>query len=188
MARPETQSREQLIEALEEVFLRDGYEGASMARLAEAAGLAKAALYHRFPEGKAEMAEAVLLAGRRHLLDGVVAPLLAPGDPRARLEAMCATLDLAYRGGTKSCVADIFSIKGTPPALRAGLKVGMRAWIEAVARVLVDAGLPEPIADSRALEAVTRIEGALVVSRALEDTSPFKTLLAVLPDRLLAAP
>jgi TetR/AcrR family transcriptional repressor of lmrAB and yxaGH operons len=53
-------TRPDIIPALAEVFREHGYEGASLALLGDATGLGKGSLYHFFPNGKEEMAAAVL--------------------------------------------------------------------------------------------------------------------------------
>ena len=50
----------QLLERLTRVFQDHGYQGASLSLIAEATGLGRASLYHRFPGGKTDMAVAVL--------------------------------------------------------------------------------------------------------------------------------
>ncbi|MEP1982729.1 MAG: helix-turn-helix domain-containing protein, partial [Maribacter dokdonensis] len=50
----------EILTGLTKVFRSRGYEGASLKELSEATGLKKASLYHRFPNGKQEMADAVL--------------------------------------------------------------------------------------------------------------------------------
>ena len=52
--------RQEVLPALAEVFREHGFEGASLARIAQATGLGKGSLYHYFPGGKTEMAAAVL--------------------------------------------------------------------------------------------------------------------------------
>ncbi len=47
-------------QVVSEVFRRVGYDGASLEELAKATGLKKSSLYHRFPEGKRQMATEVL--------------------------------------------------------------------------------------------------------------------------------
>src|SRR5262245_55204338 len=54
-----TFSRQDLLPPLAEVFRRHGYEGATLSELARVTGLGKASLYHHFPGGKSEMAEAL---------------------------------------------------------------------------------------------------------------------------------
>jgi AcrR family transcriptional regulator len=48
--------RRQLLDLGAELFTRHGYEGLSMARIAEAAGISKALLYHYFPSKQAYFA------------------------------------------------------------------------------------------------------------------------------------
>ena len=71
---------------LMEVIRAKGFEGASMNDLAEATGLKKASLYHRFPGGKQEITEAVLAYtqswGRTHI-SGVLTD--STQAPEARL-------------------------------------------------------------------------------------------------------
>ena len=61
MAHP-TLPREEVVDRLTRVFRREGYDGASLARLSEATGLGRSSLYHHFPRGKEDMADAVFEA------------------------------------------------------------------------------------------------------------------------------
>jgi len=53
------------------VFQDKGYEGASLADLSQATGLGKSSLYHHFPRGKEQMAEAVLEQGKTFIQTAV---------------------------------------------------------------------------------------------------------------------
>ena len=53
-------SEEEVVQKLFQVFRLKGFDGASLSDLAEATGLKKASLYHRYPGGKQEMAAAVM--------------------------------------------------------------------------------------------------------------------------------
>src|SRR5436309_2266252 len=69
---------EELFDRLARVFRVAGFEGASLGALADGAGLQRASLYHRFPDGKVQMAEAVM--GRvRALFTRALEPMT--GDP-----------------------------------------------------------------------------------------------------------
>jgi TetR/AcrR family transcriptional repressor of lmrAB and yxaGH operons len=186
MARPETISRNDLLGRLAGVFRSVGYEGASLARLSQATGLAKAALYHRYAGGKEDMARAVLAEVGREMATAVLRHLDGEGSPRKKLTAMRDGLAAFYADGERACLADMFSIEGTPAAVRAPLAAGIKAWTAAIARVVGEAGIAPAEAARRAEDAVIRVEGALVVSRALRDTEPFRRTLARLPDDLLA--
>ena len=49
-----------IVRKLADVFSRHGYEGASLKLLSQATGLGRSSLYHYFPNGKEDMASAVL--------------------------------------------------------------------------------------------------------------------------------
>ena len=56
-----------LLDRLAETFKDVGYEGASLSVLSDATGLKKSSLYHRFPDGKAQMAQEVMAQTARDL-------------------------------------------------------------------------------------------------------------------------
>ncbi len=185
MARPVTIPREEVISRIKSAFRANGYEGASLATLASKTGLAKSALYHYFPDGKASMASAALEDLRRWTAERILKPLAEPGDARAKLEAMTAALDELYSGGHEACLIGLFSIGDALAHFQGQLQAAFRSMIAAITSVLVDAGLPEPIAHERAEDAVIRIQGSLVVARTLGDCGPFTRLLHRLPGQLL---
>jgi hypothetical protein len=59
-----------------------------------------------------------------------------------------------------------------------------RAWIAAIANVLIEQGLNEGLARQRAEDAITAIQGSLIVSQGLDDPAPFQRVLQTLPDAL----
>jgi AcrR family transcriptional regulator len=63
-------TRRRLLEAAEELFARAGYEGASMADVAERAGVGVGTLYHHFPDKRALLLALVDDWGERELARG----------------------------------------------------------------------------------------------------------------------
>jgi hypothetical protein len=57
-----------------------------------------------------------------------------------------------------------------------------------LAGLLRDCGVPEALAQSRALDAYIRIEGAMVLARTLDDLEVFRRVVRALPDELLQRP
>ena len=53
-------SKDEVLDRLTKTFRTSGYDGASLARLSESTGIGRSSLYHYFPGGKEEMAQAVL--------------------------------------------------------------------------------------------------------------------------------
>jgi TetR/AcrR family transcriptional regulator, lmrAB and yxaGH operons repressor len=184
MARPRSVADDELYDRLAEVFRAAGYEGASLGALAEAAGLRRASLYHRFPGGKAQMAEAVL-ERVRHLFDQVLEPLRTDPDPRAGIAGTAKRFDEFYGGGVLSCVLDTLPLSGAPHAVRAKAAEVAEACIAAMADAARRAGRPAADARIAAEDAFARIEGGLVYGRLFADGAPFQRALANLPNQLL---
>ena len=178
----------ELLNRLTEVFRTHGYEGASLSKISQATGLQRASLYHRFPGGKAEMAEAVLKRADEWLEDHALRPLTESGPPERRLRQMARKLDEFYQGGRQSCLLDSLSFADEESALRDHQRASMEAWVESIAAVLRASGLPPRTAKERAEDAVIRIEGSLVMARATGDHMPFRRTLRNLPQELLRKP
>ena len=178
----------ELMNRLTEVFRTHGYEGASLSKISEATGLKRASLYHRFPGGKAEMAEAVLSRAGEWLATNALAPLGRSGPPEDRLRMMAEKLDTFYEGGRRSCLLDALSFGIDEGGIRDHQRVGMEAWIEAIATMLKESGIPDQTARERAEDALIRIQGGLVMARVKGDPLPFQRTLKNLPTDLLRQP
>jgi AcrR family transcriptional regulator len=174
-----------LLDRLTDVFRRHGYEGASLTRISEATGLQRASLYHRFPGGKSEMAEAVLARADEWLIENALGPLQGPGAPGERIRTMAVALDEFYGEGRHSCLLDAFSLGGENEDIREHVRASMTAWIAALAVVVEEVGVASEEAHDRAQDAVARIQGALVVSRATGEARSFQRTLQNLPTALL---
>jgi TetR/AcrR family transcriptional regulator, lmrAB and yxaGH operons repressor len=183
--RPTKVSEEQLMQDLSAVFRRKGYDGASFADLTDATGLVKASLYHRFPDGKAEVADAVLSSVDTRFADYVLKPAFEPGPPLNRVRRIARRLREFYADGAQWCLLDTLSLATTPSVLRHA-KHSMDFWIETFAQVAREAGIPASLARRRAERAVAAIEGSLIVSRVTNNRRPFFRALAGLPKLLTA--
>ncbi len=175
---------EQLLNRLTNVFRTYGYEGASLSRLTEATGLKRASLYHRFPGGKEEMASAVLDRADKWFAEYVLAPLGQAGEPADRVREMARRLGEFYSDGRLSCLLDTLSLGKEHSGFRRHIRQSMSGWIEVLKEMALEAGHPSQEAARRGEEAVLRIQGALVLARAVGDARPFERVLADLPDLL----
>lgn len=177
--------RSEIVARLSETFRRQGYDGASLAEIAKATGLGKSSLYHYFPGGKAEMAAAVLADLAESLDAAILAPLRGAGPPARRLAKMIEALDEFYDGGRKACLLERMAASVERTTFARPLQAVFGRWIEAVAALLREAGLPPATARARAEESVIRIEGALVLAGGTGSTEPFKRVLGSLRRELL---
>jgi len=178
-------TREQLLSRLCETFRHYGYEGASMARIAAATGLGKASLYHHFPEGKRQMAAAVLDWAIQWFEEHVFAPLKSTHPPRQRIVAMLDSLSDYYALGQCACLPALLGLGAEREMFADAIHAFYQRWLDALAQALTDSGLARDIAQRRAYDALERIQGALVLSRGLKDVRLFGEMAAVLPDQLL---
>lgn len=186
MPRPRSIEEDDLISRLARVFGEVGFEGASLSLLAQATGLQKASLYHRFPGGKQQMAEEVLAKTGTWLEANVLSVLNGPGAPPDKLAEVAANLDGFYQGGARACLLNMLSsprIEDGPfaPAIRSAFA----ALIAGFSRLAIEAGATPPSARRRAERAVMLLQGALVLSRGTGDTAPFRAVLAGLPAEIL---
>jgi AcrR family transcriptional regulator len=179
-------TRDALLSRLCDTFRRHGYEGASMARIAAATGLGKASLYHYFPEGKQQMAAAVLDWDIAWFEANIFAPLRAVHPPRQRIVSMLETLGAHYEKGQCACLTAIFAMTAERDLFEAALQDFHQRWQDALTQTLTDSGLARDIARRRAYDALERIQGALVLARGMKDEHLFANMAHVLPDQLLA--
>lgn len=181
-----TVSREEVLNRLAKVFRDEGYEAASLMRLSKASGLGKASLYYHFPNGKEEMAMAVIERANAIFTEQVIAPLRAPVEATKRIGQMVRNLDSYYCQGQESCLLGVLAMSATPAVFHAHIKEGLLEWINALSEALVDCGFPKRIARQRAEDTVCRVEGALLLSRGISDTRPFRRVLSQLKAHILA--
>lgn len=186
MATAGRSTREGILLELMEEFRACGFDGVSLSRISEVTGLGKASLYHHFPGGKGEMAQAVMELAEQWLQANVFGPMERRGDPDERLEAVLKALGGFYEQGRKSCLLDVMPIGGGPE-LHAAVKAVMQRLIKGFERLAVDAGIRKAEAKARAEAALIGIQGSLVVSRGLGDTAPFLRQIQTLRERLLEA-
>lgn len=186
MARPQKRQDAELLESITRVFREEGYAAASLSRLAEASGLKRASLYHRFPGGKEAMASEALAAQRAWAEEHILGPLEGPGAPRTRLDRAAGSFRKMYKGGAEACLINLFGTpESLPDSLREGVQSFLSALIGSLSAVLEEAGLPGDQARIRALRGVALIQGAVVVARSFQDQAPFEAVLADWTEALL---
>jgi TetR/AcrR family transcriptional regulator, lmrAB and yxaGH operons repressor len=186
MGRRVSVENKELMSRLSRVFRDVGFEGATLTTLAEAAGIQKASLYHRFPKGKEQMACEVLESAGAWLEENILARLKGDGTPADRIGSMVKRLDEFYSGGRQACLLNMLSSTHIAEGPFTHLiKQMFEAWISAVSSVLVDAGIDKKTAQARAERAMMLLQGSLVFSRGMGTTRPFRDFLKSLPDDLL---
>jgi TetR/AcrR family transcriptional regulator, lmrAB and yxaGH operons repressor len=172
------------IPCLLQLFRQYGYDGATLTRISEATGLGKASLYHHFPGGKDEMVQAVMDYLERWLGENVLPSLQGEGTTLEKLQRMCDRLSELYEAGRQPCMSATLLLGSARDLFHDRVQARYRAWIDAVAQVLVDAGLDLTTAQQRGEDMVITIQGSLIVAQGLDNPEIFRRSLQQLPQRL----
>jgi len=162
-----------MIAATARLLAVQGLEGASLAAILEAAKAPRGSMYHHFPGGKDQLvAEAIELAGRRSLesmagLDGqspeVVAGRFLDGWRELLVRTEC-------RAG---CAVMAVTVATDSSEVLVHAKAVFASWIERLTQLFVAGRLPEATASELATELLAVTEGAVAISRAQRDVTPF---------------
>ncbi|SCW53260.1 transcriptional regulator, TetR family [Rhizobium mongolense subsp. loessense] len=178
--------RADVVPLLAEIFRELGFEGATLSRITERTGIGKGSLYHFFPGGKEEMAAAVLAEVDTWFEQFVYEPLRRD-DPAEAIAAMWKNADAYFRSGGRICLVGAFALDETRERFATTINDYFQRWIDALAGALVRSGRPASEARAAAENAVLGIQGALVLSRALDDKALFKRALDQMAKRLITS-
>jgi TetR/AcrR family transcriptional regulator, lmrAB and yxaGH operons repressor len=171
MPRPD-RSRAALIDTAALLFRRQGYAATGVNQILEAADVKAGSLYHHFPNGKQELAAAVVdtVGGDierqlRTFLDSG-APVVDIVD--GFIEFLAAGLASDHRDGCPVEPIATESVNASPQVREASARV-FEGWCLAIADRLRADGWPQPDAKQTALAVIALIEGALILSRIAGD-------------------
>lgn len=180
-------TRANAVPALAEAFREYGYEGASLAVLSKATGLGKGSLYNFFPGGKEEMMAAVLADVDEWFATTMFAPLAQTGDPAGAVTTMFDAAMVYFRSGRRVCLVGALGLDAAGEAFASTISSYFGRWIAALAQCLESADVPAASARPLAEEAVSAIQGAIVLARALGEEATFGRIVGRQRDRLLDA-
>ena len=176
--------RSDVVVQLAEVFRTYGYEGASLARITEGTGLGKGSIYHFFPGGKEEMAEAVLAEIDGWFRQQVFQPLRACEHVGTGLDRMFEAVGRYFQSGRKVCLVGVFALGQERDRFAERVHGYFDEWVSALAAVLQRGGKDGACAQALAEDVVGGIQGALVLARASDKPELFMQTLARLRKRL----
>ena len=106
------------MDRLIDVFRNEGFDGASLARLQEASGLKRSSLYHRFPDGKRDMACAAVAEVTNRFGEHILAAAESDSPLEERIEEIGRNLITFYSDGHLPCLLDTMSIGEPEESIR----------------------------------------------------------------------
>ncbi|UWZ81789.1 TetR/AcrR family transcriptional regulator [Occallatibacter riparius] len=170
----DAKEKAEIVDRLFVVFQDHGYEGASLADLSRATGLGKSSLYHHFPGGKEQMAEAVLEKGKA-FIQAAVADVAKSAEPlKARVRRIVAALDQLYANGRNPCVLGRLAVSEIGPKGRQLAHDIFSIWTDGVAHLARETGMSQVRARQFAEDWIARVQGSLILYAANGDCSPFE--------------
>lgn len=125
--RLDTKTNVELCDRISEVFRNLGFSGASIAAVAESAGLSKASLYHHFPGGKLQMAERVVEQAIKAADQAVFAVLRSDQPALARLDGLLDGYLTYTNQGLRPCLLVVLG-QTAPEPVKAKVAEQLRAW------------------------------------------------------------
>lgn len=161
------------IPVLAELFREHGFAGASLSEITKRTGLGKGSLYHFFPNGKEEMARAVLDDVAGWFETNVFMPLREGEDPVAGIDAMFRSVVGFFHSGRRVCLVGTFALDDTRERFAAEVQSYFAAWIRVLAAALKRSGFDARAARDTAEDVVAGIQGALVLARSQDDPAVF---------------
>lgn len=169
--------RKDILSSLGELFREHGYEGTTLSIITEKTGLGKGSLYHFFPGGKEEMAEAVLDEIGNWFEFNIFTPLLGTHPSPEEISKMFGKVDAYFASGKRICLVGAFAISDTRDRFAARLRDYFLRWMVSLESALRRLGLGKTSVRALSEDIILRIQGALVLARAIDDPGVFRRAL-----------
>jgi TetR/AcrR family transcriptional repressor of lmrAB and yxaGH operons len=180
MPRPD-RSRAALIDTAATLFRRQGYAATGLNQILDEAGVKPGSLYHHFPDGKQQLAAAVV-DGSGATIERLLRRFLAGGLPVADIvdrwvDLLVGGLTADRRDGCPIEPIATESVNASPLVREASARA-FTGWCGAIEERLVAEDWPTSEAESVAVAVISLIEGALILSRIAGDA---RALIAAKP-------
>jgi TetR/AcrR family transcriptional repressor of lmrAB and yxaGH operons len=174
-------SRAALIDTAATLFRRQGYAATGLNQILDEAGVKPGSLYHHFPQGKQQLAAAVV-DGTGAAIEQLLRRFLASDLPVADIvdrwvDLLVGGLTADRRDGCPIEPIATESVNASPLVREASARA-FTGWCKAIEERLVTEGWPTAEAKNIAVAVISLIEGALILSRIAGDA---RALIAAKP-------
>lgn len=172
-------TRTRMIVSATVLFREHGYSGTGFRDVVEHSGAPRGSIYHHFPGGKAELAEAAVRMAS-DVVAGRIERAAASGDPQAMLDAFAGgwRRQLEQSDFRAGCPVVAVAVEAdAAPGVAAAATEAFERWEALFAQALRKAGIPRARAARIATLAVAAIEGAVIQSRAAHSAAPLDAVM-----------
>ena len=171
MPRPD-RSRAALIDSAATLFRRQGYAATGLNQILDEAGVKAGSLYHHFPQGKQQLAAAVVDSAGAGI-EQLLRRFLTGGRPVADIVDRWIDLLAAGLAGDQrdGCPIEPIATESVNarPLVRAASARAFQSWCAAIEDRLSSEGWSDKDAETVAIAVISLIEGALILSRIAGD-------------------
>lgn len=179
-------TKARLTESMLELIQTSGYSGTGLSAVIEHAAAPKGSIYFHFPDGKEGLgAAAVELAATQFETLISEAAASAGGAAEAARFAIEALSTIVSESNFRlGCPVSVVALEmgAESERLRQACATAFESWIAPVAAFLEAGGVDATEARSLATVVVSTIEGAVIVSRAMQSTHPLDSAADVVAD------
>lgn len=169
-----TTTRDRILEASAELFLRQGYVGTGMKQIVTGARAPSGSVYHFFPGGKEELGAAVI-RWSGEVYAAIVAAAMA--DEEDVVDAVEAAFAAAAQSVVDSDYADAcpiatvaLEVSSSSEVLRQACAEVFESWLDGLAARFAVSGVPDASARALAHTFLMLLEGAFILCRATRTT------------------
>lgn len=177
-------TRDLLLATASVLFRQKGYDGVGVSEILAAADLPKGSLYHHFPEGKCQLAEAATFwaaGGVEKVADRVYADATDFTDATVAFTRVIADV-VKQRGKVLACpVASILQVATREPRLRAAAQTVLARWSGTISEHAARMGHPDPRGAAEAV--IVQLQGAWFLALAEQSSKPFERLARRIADK-----
>jgi len=177
-------AKDRMIVAARRLFREHGYFGTALSDVVTESAAPRGSIYFHFPGGKEELAGEVTLLHAGDHIAHINRAAAATSTAAQLIEAFIGRIrdELVSSGYREGCAMAPVVIESTPASdhLSNATRRGFQDIIATLAARLTEKDVPHDRAVQLATHALTNVEGALILGRALRDSAPFDTAIALL--------
>ena len=173
-----------IVRAAATLFRRNGYAATGINEIAEVSGAPKGSLYHYFPGGKEQIAEAAVRFAGAVVVSTLEKLAQEHQTAAAMIRAYCRLLAgwMAESGFRDGCPIATTLLEAAPQSteMAAAGREAFAGWCAVIARALVRDGFGKAEAKRLSTLTVSSLEGALILARVEASARPIEEVASAL--------